>query len=171
MNLRRVMRFSIGTLFLLITLLCLALGWHSARTRDRERLMCDQLVDNLLLSRHWQMWETNPAQKSLVTSMTVEFRTQARFESAFLRPHAKDKQDNAADSYEQQLLARWSNSSLSGAELKLETAQRESFLGGQFTYYKAIRAGQSCSVCHTDDSGKSVKTGDLLAIGKIMLAK
>jgi hypothetical protein len=165
---RRWFSFSLSTLFIAITLVCVWLAWDAAKTRQRLRMVCDQLVGNLLLSSHWKAFESGNF-RSMIGKVSDELNPQIAYRTSFLMPNGTFKDGTAPNAFEKQRLTEWSKARVvAGAPIIQETEDLRP-LAGAFTYYKVIRASSTnCMTCHSAIT-TPVAWGDIIAIAKIEL--
>ena len=108
----RFFRFGTRTLLLLVTVLCVGLAWHVYKTNDRNRLICEKLVDTELLNIHFQSWETDPNAAQLIKAFASDLSTTApTFESHVLYSNGTRQDGSAADDFERALVNHWSKAS------------------------------------------------------------
>jgi hypothetical protein len=177
-------RFSLRTLFILVTIICVALAWNLFERRERQRLLCSQLVDKVLVSKHWAADQKSGGYAAFVSQFASELGSQSEYISSFLHLNGTLDDGKPIDDFEKQILAKWSSVPSTAVPLTSETAESSSLLHGSFVYYQAIRAKQSiCISCHSNmlqnmaaatgqpTLGTPLKVGDLIGIVKIELAK
>ena len=164
-------RFTIRDLLWLVTgvtVVAVLLVWHFTVTRDRQRLIYDQVVATALTTIHWQSLE-EATYRSYTRSMSNSFNSQSACGITFLLPDGKFKDGTPVDDFERQILADWSKAPILADMPPPETATRGSLMG-TFTYYKAIRAeSKGCITCHDQSfsGGAPMKLGDIIAIAKV----
>jgi hypothetical protein len=165
-------RFSLKMLLLTVTLVCVGLAaWKIYGERQRQRQLCDQLVDKVLLTKHW-VASADTQLHAITAAMANELTSQAGYVSSVLRPDGTFDNGKAADKFEKQILSEWSSTAGSDAPTIPETAEPASLLNRSFVFYKAIRAQQRlCIDCHGQISNARFEMGDLIGIMKIELTK
>jgi hypothetical protein len=162
-------RFSLKMLLLIVTLVCIGLAaWKIYGERQRQRQLCDQLVDRVMLSKHWLASADNQV-RAITAAMANELASQSGYVSSVLRPDGTFNNGKAPDKFEKQILSEWSSTAGSGAPAIPETAESASLLNRSFVFYKAIRAQRLCSECHGQLTGTRFEIGDLIGIMKIEL--
>jgi hypothetical protein len=171
----RLLRYGAGTLVVAVVAACACLAWYTYRIQDRNRLVCDQLVNIVLLQTHFQAWESNPEKADLVKALTTDLPTTPPFSSRVLRTDGTFGDGTSADEYERQLLAEWKNNTSAPGQRDDGRSRRGGFFGAGFTYYRAVRLRDSCAICHRAETGlkpslvSQAKAGDLMSIVKINL--
>jgi hypothetical protein len=154
----RFLRYSLRTLFVVVTVLCTWFAWENRR----ERLALYQnVIDYALVKVHWVASETDPQKKELIGEMSRTLQTRSRLKYQFLRPNGSFADGSSGDQYEKSLLARFSDTKTDARQ----TADRR--VGGRRIYYQAIRAKPSCTNCHSNTTGGPSAPGDLVAIIKV----
>jgi hypothetical protein len=177
-------RFSLRTLFIVVTVIALFLWWQLYVRRDRQQLICDQFVATSLTGIHSKAMAQRNSDSvpgamnfdSLIATMTNSFNPKTPCHGSFLLPNGKFRDGTLADDYEKQILADWSKVPTAGAIPPNENRIRNPYLGS-FTYYKAIRADNNmCVTCHTvlnqvlgtsTVSSPPMTLGDIIAIAKV----
>jgi hypothetical protein len=165
-------QFSLRYIFLFITLLCVYFGWQASRSRIQLRMLADQVVDNILVEKHWEGLETDSQFQPIVSSLAAELSADAPYRFGFLRGNGSFKDGATADSFEQKFARDVSGVTRGNGKSSPETAER-GWLGlGPFRYYRAIRARKSCVRCHrVVDNNPTLAVGGLIAIVKVELDK
>jgi hypothetical protein len=158
-------------LLLTVTLMCIGLAaWKIYGERQRQRQLCEQLVDKVLLSKHWVANEGKEV-KVLVAAIADGLTSQSGYVSSVLHPDGTFDNGKAADKFEKQILSEWSSTAGSDAPAIPETAESASLLNRSFVFYKAIQAQRLCIDCHAQLSNARFEMGDLIGIMKIELTK
>jgi hypothetical protein len=160
-RMQRLLRYSLRTLFVVVTVLCVWFAWENRRNR---LAVYEDLVDYALVKVHWVAWESDPQGKELIGEMARTLQTRSRLGYRFLRPDGSFSDGSSGDQYEKSLLAQFANTK-SAPHYPRETADRR--VGGRYIYYEAIRAKASCTNCHSNATGGSSAPGDLVAIIKV----
>ncbi len=161
---RNWFRFSLRTLLIAITVLCVWLAWRADRERERQRFLCSTVIDNALLSIHWQhVSEDLAAIRPAIAKFAQDLTERQTVRHTFLRPGDNSNLGVTLNDLEHTLLSDWSSSGSS--VFSEEFLVRKSFFDGSFTYYKAIRARKAmCVSCHQNAVSN---IGDLIAIVRI----
>ena len=166
---RRFFRYSLRSLFILVTLLSIYFAWRLVHARERQRAIANQLVDTALISMHWQSLETNKKFQTIIASLQADLASNAASKLGFLLPNGTFKDGKKADEFEMQFLRDVTAVPVGQRGGAAETAER-SFRMGSYRYYRAIRAEKSCVVCHRMISkDPALVEGDLLAVVRIEL--
>jgi hypothetical protein len=174
----RLIRYGAVALVVAVVAVCACLAWYTYAVQDRNRLMCDQLVNIVLLQTHFQAWEADPVKADLVKELSTDLPTTPPFSAQVLHADGTFGDGRAADEYERQLLSRWKSNTPTGGQSDDGRSHRGGLFGSSFTYYKAVRLRDSCVICHLADAGQSTltpqlaanaKPGDLMSIVKIKL--
>ena len=155
---RRFLRYSLRTLFAIVTVLCVWFAWENRRERLAVYV---NVIDYALVKVHWLASETDPAKKELIGELSRALQTRSRLRYQFLRPNGSFADGSSGDQFEKSLLARFSDTKTNARQ----TANRR--VGGRYIYYQAIRADASCTNCHSNATGGSSAPGDLVAIIKV----
>lgn len=163
-------QFSLRSLLLIVTLLCVYFGWQVSQARLRQRTLADQLVDQILVQEHFHAIEANPQINTLVTSLTSDLTSDTPYTFGFLLADGTFKDGTTADEFEQQFVRDVSGSPPGKGNNTADTVERRLFGAGPFRYYRAVRAKKSCLVCHRGlGSSPALAAGDLMAVVKIQL--
>ena len=169
---RRLSRFTTRTLFLVVTLVCVGLAWHSLKTRQRQRAICDGFVDSVLLKHHWEIMETDPQLSKFQRLLLNDLTAHPSYEYAFLRPQGVFNNGASPDAFEKKLLAKFTSATGGSATRRREYAERGTLHNSSYVYYRAVRAKKICLACHRDVLGPAplMKQGDLMAVVKVNLS-
>ncbi len=160
-------RFSLKTILLTVTFVCIGLaGWKIYGDRQRQRQLCNQLVDNVLLSKHWIAHES-ALLSPFIAVWANESISQSGYVSSVLHRDGTFDGSKAADKFEKQILSEWLSVPGSAAPAMPETAESASLLNRSFVFYKAIRAEKTCIQCHSTIQRSKTGIGDLIGIVKI----
>jgi hypothetical protein len=181
-NFRLRPRFSVRTLLIFVTLICIGLGWGMHSRRAHYRQVCVQQLDRVLLTAHWKATQDTENAKELTELLAGDLGSNLNCATIFLRPDGKFTDGTAADSYEQDLLKSWIGNVAPAQGAPADNADRDSSFGNSFVYYKAIRATRICLGCHSTMNAQAAMAsgnlgpaplteGDLIAIGRVQLAK
>ncbi len=154
----RFLRYSLRTLFVVVTLLCVWFAWENQRERTA---VYANVIDYALVKVHWLASETDPVKKEVIGELSRTLQTRSRLRYQFLRPDGSFADGSSGDQFEKSLLARFSDMKTNARQ----TANRR--VGGRYIYYQAIRAEASCTNCHSNATGGSSAPGDLVAIIKV----
>lgn len=156
---QRLFQYSLRTIFVLTTVLCVWLAW---RIRENRRAACDRLIDHALVNVHWLALEENAEIRTAVSDISEAMAPDLHLRYRFLRVDGTFRDGSLADTYETDLLATFLAAKDNG---KKQTAERR--VGGRHVYYRAIRAKASCTKCHHRPNGNPSVEGDILAIVKV----
>jgi hypothetical protein len=166
--LKRLFRYGTRTLFVLMTLVCIGLAWYTYDVHNRKRVLCDQLVDTVLIRCHFEAWQDSTEHEMLVKSLTTDLTSTPGFRASILRLDGNFTDGTAADAFEKDLIAGWNPNPLQAAPGGKDYAERGSMLSSKYTYYKAVRSSVNCAACHRQLGSKP---GEVIAVVKIELAK
>jgi hypothetical protein len=175
-------RFSIRTLLLVITCICIGLAWNMAGSRGHQRQVCEHELDRVLLATHWKAIDSPAGAQALVQMWANDLSSPSNCTTKFLHPTGTFSDGSSPDSYEQQLLADWLKQPAPAPGTPPERVDRTSFMSSTYVDYIAIRAKASCVPCHAQFNAMKaasnrlplpppLKVGDLMAIGRVELAK
>lgn len=125
------------------------------------------LVDQAMLTKHWEGWEGNQEFRSSVQDVAKSMSKQ-EYQWRFIKPNRTDAANAPRDEFEYALPERFT----ADAEKFAERLMND---GNEYQYYQPIYAEKSCLLCHAvvaqgkpqaikDSNSKDVAEGDLMAI-------
>ena len=100
-------RFSIKTLLLVVTLICVALAWKLYYERQRNRTICSQFADNALLSKHWVKDQNDNNFSQFTTQWAKDLSSDSASVTSFLHTDGTLDDHKPCTAFEKQILAKW----------------------------------------------------------------
>ena len=169
-----------------LVMVCLLVGLvvataaHSIQRQQidaRRRAMGQLLVGQVILTKHWEAFESQSDFLDEIRALVTDFKSQDyQYLTIGLpgRPDEAGSPKQTLDEFEQQLLDRFTRpASEKDESSQIEYVERLTADGTEYQYYQPIRAQKSClSVCHREYSpaeAKPLAEGQPMAVMRITI--
>ncbi len=173
----------------LLVLITGSFWWYGSLTEElvyaTTRSTGRHLVDAVMLQAHWKTWETNPQQTSAIERLSRDFRSEP-YEWRVLDPLAgpEERRDEGYSRLDEAMLEEFREHPPSAADTgdftpPSEYREYRRPQEGEYYYYQAVRARESCLRCHNDRTLPVTEpggadpvryaVGDLMAVVRVVM--